>query len=93
MCGTASIMQTSNEPHDHIPNDPTQLKADLKMLINGASATMEFTLPNENGHVHKITLTAAQVTMLKGGGMVTGVTSTSDGQPAHTHVYTIGCSA
>jgi hypothetical protein len=89
MCGTASITQTSNEQHDHIPADPATLKADLKAHINGATATMEFTLPMDGNHVHKITLTAQQVTTLKGGGMVTGVTSTQDN--THTHVYTISC--
>jgi hypothetical protein len=91
MCGTVSIMQTSTEMHDHIPADPAMLKASLKTHINGAMSTMAFTLPMDGGHVHTITLTAGQVTMLKGGGMVTGITSTNDMN--HTHVYTIGCSA
>lgn len=101
MCGTASIMQTSNEPHDHIPSDPATLKADLKALINGATATMEFTVPSDTGqngaHVHKIKLSAQQVAMLKGGGMVTGVvtfdTTQGEGTHAtgHTHTYTISC--
>lgn len=91
MCGTVTIMQTSTEQHDHIPNDATQLKADLKMHINGAMSTMEFTLPMDGNHVHKITLNVGQVMMLKGGGMVTMIKSTMDGQGPHSHTYTIGC--
>jgi hypothetical protein len=66
------------------------LKMDLKTLINGTMATMAFTLPMDAGHDHKITLSAEQVTTLKGGGMVTGIMSTND--MSHTHTYTIGCS-
>ena len=92
MCGTVStLMQTSTEQHDHIPADSAALKASLKTHINGAMSTMKFELPMDGGHKHDITLTAAQVMMLKSGQMVTGITSTNDG--GHTHVYTIGCSA
>jgi hypothetical protein len=92
MCGTANIMQTSAEQHDHIPADPTQLKMDLKMLINGNMATMEFTLPGEGqgNHTHKLKLTAEQVTTLKGGGMITGKVTEADAT-GHTHTYTISC--
>lgn len=92
MCGTASIMHTSDNPHTHIPSDATMLKMNLKMLINGNMSTMMFTLPKDGlgqGHVHTITLTAAQVTTLKGGGMVTGIKSSMD--EAHDHTYTISC--
>jgi hypothetical protein len=103
MCGTASIMQTSTEMHDHIPADPAMLKMSLKTLINGTAASMasmEFTLPSDGqggGHVHKIKLSAQQVTMLKGGGMVTGLVTydTMEGEATHatghTHTYTISC--
>lgn len=95
MCGTASIMQTSAEQHDHIPADPATLKADLKTLINGATATMKFTVPSDGqggGHTHTFSLTAAQVTTLKGGGMVTMIKTDTDATN-HTHTYTIGCMA
>jgi hypothetical protein len=92
MCGTVStLMQTSTESHDHIPADSAALKASLKTHINGAMSTMKFELPMDGGHKHDITLTAAQVMMLKNGQTVTGITSTMDGN--HTHVYSIGCSA
>jgi len=42
------------------------------------------------GHTHTFTLTAAQVTTLKGGGMVTGITTATDAT-GHTHTYTIAC--
>lgn len=91
MCGTANIVHTSNNTHTHIPGDSAQLKMSLKTLINGTMSTMEFTLPDDGGHVHKITLTAQQVTTLKGGGMVPGVESTTDG--GHKHTYTLSCGA
>jgi hypothetical protein len=94
MCGTVSIMQTSAEQHDHIPADPTTLKADLKMHINGAMSTMAFTLPSDGGgqgHTHTLTFTVPEVMMLKGGGMITGKKSSTD--ETHSHTYTIGCGA
>jgi hypothetical protein len=92
MCGTVSIMQTSTEMHDHIPPDATMLKADLKMHINGTTATMAFTLPSDGmpAHTHTLTLTMPEVMMLKGGGMITGKKSSNDSN--HDHTYTIGCS-
>lgn len=93
MCGSVSIMQTSAEPHDHIPDDPTMLKADLKMLINGNMSTMEFALPmdNPNNHSHKLVLTVQEVMTLKANGMITGKKSSFDNN--HDHTYTIGCTA
>jgi hypothetical protein len=93
MCGTVNIMQTSTEQHDHIPADATQLKADLKMHINGAMSTMAFTLPSDGqpAHIHTITLTVTEVMMLKAAGSVTMKESSSDSN--HTHKYTIGCTA
>lgn len=94
MCGTVSIMQTSNEMHDHIPDDPTMLKADLKMLINGNMATMAFTLPKDGmapGHTHTLTFTMDEIMKLKSGMMITGKKSSMDSQ--HDHTYTIGCTA
>jgi hypothetical protein len=93
MCGTAKVMQTSQGQHDHIPMDPAQFLMDLKNHINGATATMMFTLPAEGQtpHTHTITLTAMQVMTLKSGGMVTGVES-SEGDD-HSHEYTISCMA
>src|SRR5262249_51864410 len=106
-CGTVMISQPSNpmNRHTHVSvvsgatldaAAVTKLTMDLKTLINGSMATMEFTVPADGPtgmatHTHKITLMAAQVTTLKGGGMVTGVMSTTDEQ--HNHVYTIACSA
>jgi hypothetical protein len=95
MCGAVSIMQTSNEMHDHIPDDPTMLKADLKTLINGATPTMKFTTPKDGmgaGHTHTITLTVPEAVTLKGGGMVTGKKTDAD-DTQHSHTYTIGCTA
>jgi len=95
MCGSAGISQTattSTGPHTHIPTDATalmQLKMDLKTLINGTMSTMDFTLPMDVGHTHKIKLTAEQVTTLKGGGTVMGILSTTDN--SHSHTYSITC--
>jgi len=91
MCGTAAIEHTSDNQHTHIPGDATTLIMDLETHINGATATMAFTLPQENDHSHTITLTAEQVTTLKGGGEVTGIMSSEDGN--HTHEYTLSCTA
>jgi hypothetical protein len=78
--------------HTHIPTEAgplMTLKMDLKTLINGTMSTMAFTVPDAgSGHTHKFTLTAAQVTTLKGGGTVTGIVT--DGM--HTHTYTLACS-
>ena len=86
-----------------IPADPATLKTNIKMLINNTAANMasaEFTVPSDGqggGHVHKFKLTAAQVTTLKGGGMVTGIVTydTTEGEATHatghTHTYTIAC--
>jgi hypothetical protein len=92
MCGAVSIMQTSAEAHDHIPDDPTMLKADLKALINGATPTMNFTVPMDNNHTHVLKLTVQEAMTLKGGGMITGKKTETDATN-HTHTYTIGCSA
>jgi hypothetical protein len=99
MCGTANIMHTSANQHTHIPADAAQLKMGLKTHINGAMSSMEFTVPGDGqgNHVHKFKLTAAQVTTLKGGGMVTGVITfdTMEGEATHatghTHTYTLSC--
>jgi len=92
MCGAVSIMQTSNEQHDHIPDDPTMLKADLKALINGATPTMNFNVPMDMNHTHVLKLTVQEAMTLKGGGMITGKKTETDATN-HTHTYTIGCSA
>ena len=42
------------------------------------------------GHMHMVTLAAADLATLKGGGSVT-VTSTQAGTPAHTHMYSVSC--
>jgi hypothetical protein len=91
MCGTASITHTStDEDHSHIPADSTMLKMNLKTFINTAVAdTTEFTVPGN--HTHKFKLTAQQITTLKGGGMVTGVVTSTDSN--HSHTYTISCMA
>jgi hypothetical protein len=94
MCGTVgTLMHTSNTPHTHIPANATDLKAALKMHINGAMSTMAFMLPSDGqpAHIHTITFTVPEVMMLKGGGMITGKKSSMDSN--HDHTYTIGCSA
>jgi hypothetical protein len=91
MCGASAvgITQTSTEMHDHLPLADTMA---FVMHINGAMATMPFTLPNDVSHVHTITLTQTQVDMLKAGGTVTGVVASEASSPAvHTHTYTIEC--
>ena len=44
------------------------------------------------GHMHQVTLTAANLAAIKAGGQAT-VTSTSAGTPAHAHMYTVSCHA
>jgi hypothetical protein len=66
---------------------------DLKTFINTAMpGVTKFTVPadNPNNHTHDLTLTAEQISTLKGGGMVTGVMTSNDG---HSHTYTISCMA
>jgi hypothetical protein len=95
MCGTASITQTSAELHDHIPDDATMLKADLKSLINGAMPTMNFNVPMDGqggGHTHVLKLTQQEAMTLKSGGMITGKKTETDATN-HTHTYTIACTA
>lgn len=95
MCGSASIMHTSNNPHTHVPTEAgalATLKMKLKDLINGNMGTMEFTVPMDSGHDHKFKLTAEQVTTLKGGGTVEGVTTLPDGTN-HMHTYKLSCMA
>jgi hypothetical protein len=85
-----NITQTSMGAHDHLPlTNPT----DLVMHVNGATATMAFTLPMDGNpmHMHTITLTQQQVDTLRGGGSVTGVVSSTDSM--HSHTYTISCMA
>jgi hypothetical protein len=41
-------------------------------------------------HMHAVTLTAADLAMLRSGGTVT-VTSAAAGTPAHTHSYVVAC--
>jgi hypothetical protein len=97
MCGSVTmITHTSTDvQHTHIPADQTMLKMDLKTFINMAVAdTTEFTVPmgGQGDHVHKFKLTAQQITMLKGGGMVTGIKTATD-TTGHIHEYTIVCMA
>lgn len=98
MCGTANIAHTacsSGCQHTHVEDAvKAMLVMNLKAHINGAMATMAFTLPSagpNGGHTHTLTFTAQQITTLKGGGMVTGVVSSNDGN--HTHTYTVSCVA
>jgi macrolide-specific efflux system membrane fusion protein len=44
------------------------------------------------GHLHTVTLSAANLATLRGGGSVT-VMSTMAGTPAHSHMYMLSCKA
>jgi hypothetical protein len=105
MCGTATITQPSNPDNRHthvsVVSGATldaaavmKVNMDVKALINGSMATMDFTVPADGPmgmatHTHKFHLEAAQVATLKAGGMVTGIKTTMDEQ--HDHTYTITC--
>jgi hypothetical protein len=93
-CQGAAIAQTSANGHDHIPNNnPARATflLDLTNHINGGSATMAFTLPQDGfpAHTHTITLTAGEVETLRSGGTVTGIVSSETNN--HTHTYIITC--
>ncbi len=91
MCAQSAfgITQTSNEMHDHVPLPMNGMA--FVMQINGAMATMPFTLPDDQMHTHTITLTQVQVDTLRSGGTATGVVSSNESM--HTHTYTIECMA
>jgi hypothetical protein len=58
-----------------------------------ATTDMTYSIAGTAGHDHTITLTAAQLATLKGGGTVT-VTSTVTNAPtfgSHAHTVTVGC--
>ncbi|HXU01891.1 MAG TPA: hypothetical protein VN903_13050 [Polyangia bacterium] len=78
------------------PLPETQAAADHTHTIMIPASTLDMTTAQTFdtsavlGHMHMVTLEPANLTTLKGGGMVT-VTSTSAGTPAHTHMFTISC--
>src|SRR6266700_624713 len=66
--------------------------------ILNSTTNQTFQSGTTGGHTHSVTLTAANLTTLRGGGMVTvtaGVATLTDGGACngHTHTYVVGCHA
>lgn len=79
--------------HDHLSAAENTA---LRSYINDDSRGPTFTLVElgPNGHTHTITLSPADIATLRGGGTVTGITTSAamnPASPAHTHTYTIAC--
>ena len=93
-CSSQSIgvTMTSSEAHDHmsgaLPSFPN-----IDSLVNwiNGGAPLVFNLPQEAAHTHTITFTPAEYATLRAGGSVPGKTTSVNGSPAHTHVYTFEC--
>jgi hypothetical protein len=77
---------TTGNGHTHIT---TQGETNLTRLINSSNPTQAFSLPIAGTHSHTITLTQSDVDTLRGGGQITGKTSSSTA--GHTHAYAISC--
>jgi hypothetical protein len=83
------LTRTGGEPsHDHIPASPAAFRAELAAHINSGDPTLAFTLTEESGHNHTITLTSNQVASLLAGNTVSGITSSLTG---HVHIYALNC--
>jgi len=75
--------------HDHLPM--TQMEQGMLITRINSGMPLTFTFAGMDGHSHTLTFTEAELTTLRGGGMVAGKVSSSDN--AHTHTYTIECMA
>jgi hypothetical protein len=91
---------TANSCADPLPStqvaDATGHTHDLIILAATLSETTTQTLqtggypPGSGAHYHTIMLSPTDLATLRGGGMVT-VTSTLDGDPAHSHMFGVSC--
>jgi len=75
--------------HDHLPlpaADTLNMVTQIRAATNGVSLT----LPMEtDGHTHALPLTQAHLATLRGGGMLTGIVSSTF--TGHNHTYAIQC--
>jgi hypothetical protein len=78
----ASLAHTSTASHTHLP----LTRPITAMLLNGAP--FEFALPNQQGHIHTLSFTQANLASLRAG-MTISITSTTDN--GHTHTYDVTC--
>jgi hypothetical protein len=77
--------QSAGTAHTHLP------LMDVGMVVVQINAGMAFTITVPGMHTHTLMITAEEAMTLRDGGTVTGKVSSSDGQPAHTHTYTLTC--
>ena len=94
-CGSSSSTTPPGGCSDPLPEgqepDDTQHTHTVTVAASALNATTDQIFTTSNlGHTHMITLAVADLATIKGGGMVV-VTSTSNGTPAHTHRYAVGC--
>ena len=76
------VMVADSNQHTHTLMIPaSDLDATTEQIINTGVT---------DGHMHMVTLTVANLGILKGGGNVTVTTSLS-GTPSHSHMYTVSC--
>jgi invasion protein IalB len=81
-CTTNGTVTTIGANHGHV------LMVSKADVIAGVDKVYDIT--GGAAHAHSVTITAALFTMLKNNTTVT-ITSTSGGNPAHTHGITITC--
>ncbi len=79
----ATLVQTSNESHDHLP-----LSLPISAAQLNAGVALEYLLPLDQNHRHSLALSVADLTALRAGMTVTKVSSSDSG---HTHTYAVTC--
>jgi hypothetical protein len=92
MCAMVTSLTHVESGHDHIPDDATELRNQIKMLISNTaagadSATIMLPGDGQGSHQHPFKLTAQQIAMAKAGMEIT--VSPNDG--THPHTYKIKC--
>jgi hypothetical protein len=73
--------------HDHLPLTPAET-VDMIAQVRAATNGVSLTLPMDGGHTHALVLSTAQLATLRGGSMVSVVSSTFTG---HNHTYSLQC--
>lgn len=89
-------------PETQVPGDGTMHTHTFSVPASDLNATMSVMITTSqpmpiggatiSPHTHIITLTTADLAMLKGGGQVT-VTSDMEGSPIHSHMFVVSCGA
>jgi hypothetical protein len=79
----ATFTHTSSVAHDHLP-----LTTPITALLLNSRTEIAYALPNENGHIHTLTLTSTDLAGLRAGMTISKTTSEDMG---HVHGYDIRC--